>query len=66
MSAKEEIHGHLRELADQGVVIVPVSSELSELVALSHWVLVMQDGRVVMELIGGAVTEGKVVMAAAG
>lgn len=66
VSAKEEIHGHLRELADQGVAIVLVSSEFSELVALSDRVLVMQDGRFVKELVGDGVSEGEVVGAAVG
>jgi len=66
VSAKEEIHGHLRELADQGVAIVLVSSDFSELVALSDRVLVMHDGRVARELVGDEISESRVVGAAVG
>jgi ABC-type sugar transport system ATPase subunit len=48
--AKEEILATLRRLCEQGVGIVIVSSELEEVVAISHRVLVLAEGRVVATL----------------
>src|SRR5206468_3766909 len=44
VGAKDEIYDLLLELARQGVAIVLISSELKEVLALSHRVLVMRDG----------------------
>ncbi len=46
MGAKREIHGALLGLADKGVAIVMVSSELPEVLALSDRILVMREGHV--------------------
>ena len=43
--AKDEIYDLLRKLAQSGVAIVMVSSELPELLALSNRILVMCEGR---------------------
>ena len=48
-AAKDVIHQLLRELADEGKAIVVVSSELPELMALSHRIAVMSAGRIVAE-----------------
>ncbi|WP_425041286.1 sugar ABC transporter ATP-binding protein [Primorskyibacter sp. S187A] len=45
VGAKFEIHALLRRLAAQGCAIVLTSSDLPELIALSHRVLILQDGR---------------------
>lgn len=49
IAAKARIHGLLRDLAARGTAILVVSSELDEVIALSHRVLVMRAGRVVDE-----------------
>ena len=46
MAAKAESHRMAAELADQGVSIILISSELQEVLALSDRVLVMHEGRV--------------------
>jgi ribose transport system ATP-binding protein len=46
VGAKREIHGALLGLADKGVAIVMVSSELPEVLALSDRILVMREGHV--------------------
>ena len=46
VGAKAEIYRLIAALAERGVAIVVVSSEFAELLALSHRVLVMRDGRV--------------------
>nr|WP_181872354.1 sugar ABC transporter ATP-binding protein [Phyllobacterium bourgognense] len=45
VGAKDEIYDLLRKLAQSGVAIVMVSSELPELLALSNRILVMREGR---------------------
>lgn len=45
VGAKDEIYDLLKKLADSGVAIVMVSSELPELLALSNRILVMCEGR---------------------
>lgn len=46
VSAKSEIHRILRELADDGLSILLISSELPEVLGLSDRVIVMRDGRI--------------------
>jgi ABC-type sugar transport system ATPase subunit len=46
VAAKAEVHRIISELADRGVAILLISSELPEILALSDRVLVMHEGRV--------------------
>jgi ABC-type sugar transport system ATPase subunit len=46
VAVKAEVHRIISELAEQGVSILLISSELSEILALSDRVLVMHEGRV--------------------
>jgi ABC-type sugar transport system ATPase subunit len=46
VAAKAEVHRMISELADQGVSVILISSELQEVLALSDRVLVMHEGRV--------------------
>ena len=46
VNAKSEIHRILRELADDGLSILLISSELPEVLGLSDRVIVMRDGRI--------------------
>jgi simple sugar transport system ATP-binding protein len=50
IGAIEAIHAQLRTLRDQGVAILLVSSELSELRALSDRIVVMHRGKITAEL----------------
>jgi ABC-type sugar transport system ATPase subunit len=50
----------IQELAARGHGIVWVSSELEEVVAVSHRVVVMSRGRTVGELAGNDITLGRV------
>jgi ABC-type sugar transport system ATPase subunit len=50
VGAKAEVHRLVRELAAQGVAIVLVSSDMPELIALSHRIVVMHKGTMVGEL----------------
>ena len=46
VGAKSEIHRILRRLADDGLSILLISSELPEVLGLSDRVLVMRDGQI--------------------
>lgn len=47
IAAKSRIHGMILELASNGTAVVLVSSELEEVIGLSHRVMVMRHGRLV-------------------
>jgi ribose transport system ATP-binding protein len=47
VGARSEIYALIRSLADQGVAVVVVSSEVEEVLGLADRVLVLADGRVV-------------------
>jgi simple sugar transport system ATP-binding protein/ribose transport system ATP-binding protein len=64
IGAKRAIYDLLVKLAGEGLGIVLVSSELEELLGLSHRILVMRRGRVVAELEGEAMQEGAILAAA--
>jgi len=50
VGAKSEIHKLLNELAHQGKAIIMISSELPEILRMSHRVIVMCEGRITGEL----------------
>ena len=57
VGAKEEIYRLLDELAGQGKSIVMISSELPEVLRMSHRVVVMSEGRVTGELTADEATQ---------
>jgi ribose transport system ATP-binding protein len=57
VGAKSEIYKLLNELAAQGRAIVVISSELPEVLLLSHRVLVMCEGRITGEVHGSEATQ---------
>ena len=60
VGAKHEIYALLRDLAERGVAIVMVSSELPEILAVSDRVIVMREGRVTAELTRDEATEERI------
>ena len=60
IGAKAEIHHLIRELADEGMAVVMVSSVLPELLQASDRIMVMKRGRTVAELDGRTATEEEV------
>ncbi|MCC7207031.1 MAG: sugar ABC transporter ATP-binding protein, partial [Anaerolineae bacterium] len=50
VGAKAEVHALMRSLAQQGVAILMISSELPEVLAMSDRILVMHEGHLVGEL----------------
>lgn len=57
IGAKVEIYRIVRRLADSGVGVLMISSELQEIVGLSDRVFVMAQGHVVGEIAGDALSE---------
>ena len=57
VGTKQQIYHIIAALAAQGKSIVLISSELQEVIGLSHRVLVMRFGRIVGELEGDQITE---------
>lgn len=57
VGAKSEIHRILRELAEEGVGILVISSELPELIGVCDRVMVVREGRISGEVTGDQMTE---------
>lgn len=66
VGAKNEIYELLEMLAAHGVTILLASSDLQELIRVSHRILVMRKGSVVKEFSSGIVTQAMVLAAAQG
>ena len=64
VGAKRAIYDMLVSLADEGLGVLLISSELEEVLGLAHRVLVMRGGRIVSELGGEQMTESGVLAAA--
>jgi len=60
VGARSEIYRLLRALADKGVALLVVSSDLPEVLALADRIVVMAEGRTVGELPGDGATEEEV------
>ena len=57
VGAKVEIYKMIRQLADEGIAILVISSDLPEIVGLCSCVLVMREGAMTGELSGEDVNE---------
>jgi ribose transport system ATP-binding protein len=57
VGAKSEIYKLLNDLAREGKAIIMISSELPEILRMSHRVLVMCEGRITGELLAGTATQ---------
>lgn len=66
VGAKQEIYAEINKLAEQGLAIVLVSSELPEVLGLSDRVMVLHEGRVTGEFVRNDATPEKVMAAATG
>jgi ribose transport system ATP-binding protein len=66
VGAKAEIHGLMSQLAEQGVGILMISSELPEILGVSDRILVMREGRIVAEFARGETTQDAIMLAATG
>ena len=66
VGAKAEIHALTAQLADDGVAIVLVSSELPEILGMSDRVLVLHEGRITGEFANDNLTQEDILRCAAG
>jgi ABC-type sugar transport system ATPase subunit len=66
VGAKDEIYGILTRLAAEGVGIIVISSEMKELLMLSHRILVMRDRVIVAALETPGTSEDELLLAATG
>ncbi|AMJ61148.1 sugar ABC transporter ATP-binding protein [Bosea sp. PAMC 26642] len=66
VGAKREIYFLINRLAQQGLAVIVISSELLELIGLSHRVAVMRAGRIVATLTGDELTEDIMIAHATG
>jgi ribose transport system ATP-binding protein len=60
VGAKSEIYRLLNDLAKQGKSIIMISSELPEILRMSHRILVMCEGRITGELTSAEATQEKI------
>jgi ribose transport system ATP-binding protein len=66
VGVKADVHRLLRDLANQGVGVIMISSELPEVLGMSDRILVMREGRIVGEVPRAEATEERVMAYAAG
>jgi rhamnose transport system ATP-binding protein len=66
IGTKSQIHRVIRDLADQGLAILLISSDLPEVLRLGDRIIVIADGRLVAEFDSAEATEEKVIRAAIG
>lgn len=66
IGAKAEIHAILHDLARRGVAILVIASEIEELLAVSHRIVVMRDRRFVAEMPASEADEASILIAASG
>lgn len=66
VGAKAEVHHMIGELAEQGIAVIMISSDLPEVLGMSDRILVMREGRQMAILERAEATEEKVMAAAHG
>jgi ribose transport system ATP-binding protein len=66
VGAKSEIHRLLRELANQGIGVIMISSELPEIIGMCDRVMVMHEGRKCDIISGDQITEERIIQLASG
>ncbi len=66
VATKAEIHRDVRVLAEQGIAILLISSEMSELLTLADTVHTLHEGQVTSTLRGAQITEAAVLRGATG
>lgn len=66
VNAKMEIYRFIRQLADDGIACMVISSELEEVIGLCTRVCVMKEGRITGELSGDEITEEEIMYYATG
>jgi len=65
VGAKSEIYKIVHQLADEGVAVLCISSELPELIGICDRVLVMREGELTGEVTGDQITQEEIMVRAA-
>jgi D-xylose transport system ATP-binding protein len=66
VGAKFEIYNIMNDLMEQGVAIIMISSELPELLGMSHRIIVISEGKLTGEFTASEATQENVMAAATG
>ena len=66
VGTKAEVHRLISQLAGQGLAILMISSELPEILGMSDRILVMREGHLTGEFLGGEATQEKIMARATG
>jgi ABC-type sugar transport system ATPase subunit len=66
VGTKREIHRRIRELADTGIAVILISSEMEELLTLSETVHVLHEGHLIWSAEGEDINEPAILRAATG
>jgi ribose transport system ATP-binding protein len=66
VGVKAELYGYMRQLADEGAIIIMVSSDIAELVDVSDRVLIIRKGRIFKEFANHSATQQAVLLASSG
>ena len=64
VGARQEIYRTISALAEKGLAIILISSDMQELIGLSNRIMVAADSRICAELKGDAMTEQNIIRAA--
>jgi ABC-type sugar transport system ATPase subunit len=60
VGAKQQIHELIESLASEGLAVLLISSELPELLRLSHRIIVIREGRIAGEFMSGSVSQEEI------
>ncbi|MGR3662729.1 MAG: sugar ABC transporter ATP-binding protein [Paracoccaceae bacterium] len=66
VGTKQQIYHFIAALAAEGLSVILISSEMQEIIGLSHRVVVMREGRIMGVLTGEDINENEIVRYAAG
>lgn len=66
VGSKSAIHQYIAELAEKGLAVLVISSEMPEVIGVSHRILVMANGKLVGEFSGDEMTEERLINAVSG
>ncbi len=66
VGSKAQIHQIIRDLAESGLAVLMISSDLPEILAMSDRILVVAEGRIVAEIEGRDATQEAIMRAATG
>jgi ribose transport system ATP-binding protein len=66
VGAKIEVYHLINELVKEGAAVIMISSEMDECMGMSDRIVVMHEGKIIVELKGSDVTQEKIMYAASG